>query len=411
MDENGKTFFYAADTAWKLFFSLTKDETKFYLEDRKAKGFTAIQVMLTGFVGDTTLNGIAPFRDPNNFSTINRAYMQKVEEVIALAQSMNLIVSIAPLWAGCCGEGFAGSNDFIINNGTEKSWDFGEYLGSRFNKYKNIIWIIGGDNDPGKSRKAYDSLARGIKSKAPKHLITYHAASTHSSTDVFGTPPWLDISMTYTYFRGFDKAWNIKQTDVYEEGYTEYQKQPTKPYFLGESTYEKEHENWGSALQTRKQAYWSVFSGGFGHAYGSINWKFPEDWKKNLELEGAKSVQYLKKLFYLLPFENSIPDLSSKLVVYGKGKYASNDYTTSVIDKDKGFAVSYIPSGRSLTIDVSLLKGRKCKAYWYNPINGQILLIGTYNTKKKLLFNTPSTNDWVLILCTDFNIINKNNFI
>lgn len=407
-DENGKTFFYAADTAWKLFLSLTEEEVKLYLEDRKAKGFTAIQVMLTGFVDDITINGKAPFSDSNNFSSIDEAYMTKVEDVVAMAESMNLILSIAPLWAGCCGEGFAGSNDFIVNNGVEKSKDFGTYLGSRFNKYTNIIWIIGGDNDPGQSRKGYDALATGIKSKAPSHLITYHAASTHSSTDVWGNPEWLDISMIYTYFRGFDKAWNVKQTDVYEEGFSEYQKEPTKPFFLGESTYEKEHENWGSAHQIRKQAYWSVFSGGAGHAYGSINWKFPEDWKKNLELEGAKSMQYLKKLFYLMPFENSTPDISGKFVIDGKGKYASNDYTTSVISKDKTFAVSYIPSGRSLTVDASLLRGKKCNAFWYNPINGEIFLIGANKTKKALLFKTPSIDDWVLILGANIDILDKN---
>src|SRR5690349_859059 len=43
VDQNGKPFFYLADTCWLLFQRPNHDEVDEYLKDRAAKGFTAIQ--------------------------------------------------------------------------------------------------------------------------------------------------------------------------------------------------------------------------------------------------------------------------------------------------------------------------------------------------------------------------------
>ena len=48
--EDGKPFFWLGDTAWRLFYNLTRQETETYLQDRAAKGFNVIQaVALRGF--------------------------------------------------------------------------------------------------------------------------------------------------------------------------------------------------------------------------------------------------------------------------------------------------------------------------------------------------------------------------
>jgi hypothetical protein len=158
-------------------------------------------------------------------------------------------------------------------NGVEKTRDFGRWLGRRYARFDHLMWTPGGDNDPGSAREHYRALASALKGAAPQQLITFHAASSHSSTDVWPGEDWLDVSMIYTYFRGLNKAWNRNQPDGYEVGWEEYHRRPARPFSLGESTYEGEHDAWGSPLQTRKQAYWSVFSGGMGPAYGSPNWR------------------------------------------------------------------------------------------------------------------------------------------
>jgi hypothetical protein len=55
--EDGRPFFYMADTAWMLFHRLNREESARYLEDRARKGFSVIQaVALPELDGLTTPN-------------------------------------------------------------------------------------------------------------------------------------------------------------------------------------------------------------------------------------------------------------------------------------------------------------------------------------------------------------------
>ena len=51
VDQNGKPFFYLADTCWLLFQRLEHDEVDEYLRDRAAKGFTVIQAYVIRGLG------------------------------------------------------------------------------------------------------------------------------------------------------------------------------------------------------------------------------------------------------------------------------------------------------------------------------------------------------------------------
>ena len=48
VDGEGKPFYFLADTQWELFRRYSLDDAKIILENRKAKGFTVVMVMLTG---------------------------------------------------------------------------------------------------------------------------------------------------------------------------------------------------------------------------------------------------------------------------------------------------------------------------------------------------------------------------
>ncbi len=403
VDQKGTPFFYNADTGWKLCLKLDKAEVRQYLADRKQKKFNVIQTIITGFAGEQNIYDVKPFADPNDFSTLSEEYFDHVEWVIQQVDSMGLLLSIAPLWAGCCGEGYGGKgavgpSSIMFRNGPEKTRAFGEYLGKRFARFNNIMWIMGGDIDPYEDRETMDMLARGIKSQAPHQLMTYHASSSHSSSDVWENPNWLDVVMTYTYFRGFNKAWNKEQPDVYEVNFKEYTKSPVKPFFLGESTYEGEHEAWGSAIQIRKQAYWSVLAGGTGNAYGSPMWAFPENWKTFLKLPGGNSLKHYFTLFHERPWYRLIPDPASKIIAEGQGTYAQNNYAIAAADEKGEFIIAYIPSGRTFKISASALRGKNIKASWYSPEDGTWKPGGRFKKDRILSFTSPDQRDWVLVL-------------
>ncbi|HEX8607888.1 MAG TPA: DUF4038 domain-containing protein [Pedobacter sp.] len=404
VDQNGRYFLYNGDTAWMLFIKLNKEEALEYLQQRKAQGFNAIQIILTGFAdfnGESPINryGQRPFLKSNDFSTPNPAYFDHVEWVVKKADSLGLILSIAPLWAGCCGEGWAGKGKAMSVNKPEGNFKFGEFLGKRFSKYKNMLWILGGDNDPNEDQENYRQLALGIKAHATKQLITYHAASSHSSTDVWKDQSWLDFSMVYTYFRGFNKAWNRNQPDVYEVAWKEYAKKPIKPFILGESTYEGEHESWGSALQARKQAYWAVLGGGIGNGYGSPAWKCDQNWRTYVQLPGAASLKHFYEFFSALKWEKLVPDSTKSVAVSGNGIVATNNLSITAIASDGSFSVSYLPGPRTLKINLGKFKSKQLTAIWVDPSTGKKEPKQPIAFEELKTFTPPAgDHDWLLLI-------------
>lgn len=407
VDQQNQPFLYHADTAWMLFFKLTAAEAAEYLAARKAQGFNVVQVQLTGFLGTPTTSGDLPFPPPiHDFSEPNESFFAHVDKVVAEAARQGLVLAIAPAWSGCCGEGWAGETKDrrpapLNTNGPEKSRRLGEWIGTRYAKFDNILWIMGGDNDPDSAREPIRQLAAGIKATAPAHLLTYHAASTHSSTDVWpAEEPWLDVSMVYTYFRGFNKAWNKNQPDVHEVSHAEWAKSPIRPFFLGESTYEGEHGEWGSALQARKQAWSCLLAGGCGHAYGSPNWNIPENWREVLNLPGASSLKHLRTLLEARPWWTLQPDVKNAFATDERRSSAGNDSSVTALAADGSFAFSYLPSRRPLTVDLNQITGTP-SATWFNPRTGESAPASPAPpspARTRHTFTPPSEGDWVLVV-------------
>lgn len=407
VDQRGTPFLYHADTPWMIFLKLTEAEAKEYIARRREQGFNTLQVQLTGFLGMTNRAGELPFAGTppeQDFAQPNEPFFAHVDRVVAEAGRQGLLLAIAPAWSGCCGEGWAGkekdSRPKPLNaNGPVKAREFGRWLGGRYGKFANVLWILGGDNDPHNAREEIRALGLGLKDTAPHQLITYHAASSHSSTDVWpANELWLDVAMVYSYFRGFNKAWNKNQPDIYEVSHAEFAKTPLRPFFLGESTYEGEHGAWGSALQARKQAYWCMLGGGMGHAYGSPNWNMPANWREVLELPGANSLKHLRALLASRPWWKLVPDVDNVVTVEGRGDFATNDYAVTALADDGSFALSFLPSKRALTTDLTKLTGSRLSARWFNPRTGESTFIGEFSDKKRHVFDPPNEGDWVLVL-------------
>ena len=407
VDARGQPFLYQADTPWMLFLKLSQDDGKEYIARRKEQGFTALQVQLTGFLGMTNLAGDLPFAGAppdQDLARPNESFFTHVDRVVGEANRQKMLLSIAPLWSDCCGVGWAGKGKDgslkpVNVNGPVKMREFGRWLGKRYGKFDNVMWILGGDNDPNNAREEIRALGLGLKDAAPRQLITYHAASTHSSTDVWpANEAWLDVVMVYSYFRGFNKAWNKDQPDIYEISYAEYVKIPVRPFFLGESTYEGEHGAWGSALQARKQAWWCLLGGGCGHAYGSLNWNIPANWREILELPGANSLRHLRTLLESRPWWKLVPDTNNVVAVEGRGPFAANDYAVTALAADGSFSISYLPTKRRLVIDLGRLVGARLTASWFNPRTGELTHVGEFTEKPKQPFEPTAEGDWVLLV-------------
>ena len=90
--DDGKPFFYLADTAWELFHRLTLEEAEIYLHNRAARGFNVVQaVALAECDGLNKPNryGHKPLTD-NDPTQPNEPYWQHVNTVVKRANELGL---------------------------------------------------------------------------------------------------------------------------------------------------------------------------------------------------------------------------------------------------------------------------------------------------------------------------------
>lgn len=391
----GQAFLMNADAGWTLLHKLKLEEARYYLDTRRDQRFNTVFLqLLPPEPNQTNAYGDAPFAQQGNFTTPNEKYFAYVEQVIKLASQMQLLVAIVPAWLGCCGTNWF---DVQNKNGVDKCRNFGLFLGRRLGKYSNVVWVMGGDRDPLKEEAVQRAMAEGIRESAPNQLLTYHAASSHSSTDVFLTEKWLDFSMVYTYFRGKQGVWTADMPHVYEAALKETQKMPRKAFILGESQYED--ENAGNALMIRRQAYWALLSGGSGHCYGSSLWSFEHNWRDKLDLPGASQMNLFYKIMNGLPWYLSRPDTTSQLLVEGRGTYGSDDYGVVSVLPNNRMAMIYLPSSRTVKVDVGKINGSNIRALWISPRTNN-RFIGGYFKPQGIRELTPPTldDDWLLLL-------------
>jgi hypothetical protein len=401
----GQPFLYHADTGWQIFTQLTFEEADEYLTFRKAQGFNTIQVQIVMSPEQVNRYGQKPFLGDQDFSRPNEAYHDHIARVLRLAEEKGLLMVMSQPWLGCCKEAFGNTPEKPIQkNGPVKNRLYGQYLGKKFAAFNNLFWIGGGDNDPKGDREALVAFLEGLRAAAPAHqLITYHASTTHSSTDLFQYAPWLGFSFIYTYWPEKTSHWVVPELmpHVYESALGEWAKSDVMPFVLGESQYEGSgviENDTGTPQMVRRQAYWTMLCGGAGHAYGSDLWNFPANWRDILRYPGAYQMQHLIRIFSTLPWWTLTPDLPHRAVVNGYGQWTTNNYVTTAVSEDKKLLVAYLPELQPVWIDFGYLAGTKFTGAWIDPATGETKKEFTITQKSVQRVAPANGSDWLLVI-------------
>lgn len=406
---DGAPFFWLGDTAWELFHRLSKEDADIYLENRRMKGFTVIQaVVLAELDGLNTPNfyGNCPLIG-NNPETPNEKYFEFVDYVVKKAEEKGLYIGLLPTWGDKIEPRLwgIGPEVFTIQNARL----YGHFLGERYKNSPNIIWILGGDRPADKTAEIWRSMASGIKDgDKGTHLMTYHPLGENSSSKWFQNDDWLDSNMLQS---GHARL-NLENYSMIEN---DYGKTPVKPCLDGELRYEdhpvnwKPENGWFDDFDVRQGEYWALFAGAHGITYGCHDiWQFLSNkhmaissartyWKDALDLPGSFQMLYIRKLIESRPYLNRIPDQSIINGDPGSGA----DHIQACKGSDGGYAFIYIPTGKTVEINLNKISGKKTLAYWFNPGNGHAKKIGAYKNTGVMKFTPPSQgrgSDWVLVL-------------
>jgi hypothetical protein len=393
---------------------LTFEEIDFYLENRRAKGFSVIQVMvLPELDGLNTPNryGLTPLIN-NNPETPNEAYFDFVDKVVKMAGDKGIFMGLVPTWGDKVDKQAWGIGPVVFNS--HNIAFYGRWLANRYKDFYNIIWINGGDRAGGVSpRDAADgrvvdpevfniwtALGEAIKSTDPNHLVTYHPWDKNPSSFWFHESKWLDFNM-------FQSGHLQRNCPNYELIAADYGKLPVKPCMDAEPCYEEHCINfdpsngWFDDFEVRQAAWWAILAGALGHTYGCHNiWQFLDagrmpisharrNWQESLDLPGAVQMKYLKEFFESKPFTELIPD--QELILTDSQKIRAARIRNSII--------VYTPYGEGFKVNLGKLEKGKFKASWFNPRNNKTSEIGIFDNQSIIeIQSQPDGMDWVVVI-------------
>jgi hypothetical protein len=414
VDHEGMPFLIAGESPQGLMVNLTEKDAELFFANRASHGFNAVWINLlcrkgTGGRADgSTHDGLLPFKSSDDLAAPNEDYFARCDRMIRLAEKHGLLVILDPCET-------IDHLKPLLKNGPEKCQGFGRYLGSRYKDFDNLLWMHGNDFQTWKD-PAHDavvlSVAKGIREKDAHHLHTIELDYLVSgSLDDPRWAPLIDVSASYTYY------------PTYAQVQKDYNRANAKPVIMIESCYEFEQESTPAVL--RRQEYWSILSGAAGQLYGNgYTWPFKPGWKDKLDTPGATQMAHVQALFIPRAWHQLVPDQNHAAVIAGYGTFdatttqgnvygMTSDYVTAGRTPDGNLIMAYLPSLRTVTVDMTQLRA-PANARWYDPSCGNYIAVegSPLGNTGKHKFTPPGKNgdgdgDWILVLETKLPLDEK----
>ncbi len=381
-----KPFFWLGDTAWLIFTNISEEEAYIYLKNRADKGYNVIQACLVyATEGMKDINKM-PVR---RYDVESMEYWEHCDRIISMAEELGLYMALLPSWGSLVKNG-------ILNN--DNCDRYAEFLGKRYGKRKNVIWLLGGDIKAEQYIDFYEKFADILRQNTENQLVGFHPFGRCSTTMWFTECTWLDFNMFQSGHRRYNQgnlnAWddNEKKEEFFGEDNWKYVLRDyslsNKPTLDGEPSYEwilqglhdKTQPYW-VAKDVRRYAYWSVFAGACGHTYGNnsvmqfylndsegVSYGAKHKWYEAIHHDGSGQMGYLRKLVESVDFTKG--KIRDELLIDGQ----EEKYNRIAVFAGDEFLFAYNYSGRNFRIDLSDYVG---KDMWYfRPSTGIESYIG-----------------------------------
>jgi len=423
MTEDGKPFFWLADTAWELFHRLDREEAVKYLDNRARLGFNVVQaVALAEEDGLKTGNsyGHVPFADPKVPDPLvkdgpDNDYWDHVDFIVDAANARGIYVGFLPTW----GKWWQEKCIFTPDSARR----YGAWLGRRY-RDKGIVWILGGDRRPQKpvEHEIAAAFAAGLREgDGGRHLISYHPRGGGRSSEFYHAADWLDFNMR--------QNGHEIDSDRYDHTRDDYARtDPVKPVIDAEPVYEghpvafnPDRRGHTVAADVRRALWWDLCSGACGHTYGHHSiWQMhaskrssvtaPDGknrplmpWHEAIDEPGAAQMRIAKDLLLAYPYFTRVPApemivtdrIASLVPGAGTRRFAATR------DAKGSFALVYAPVGRPFAVDLTRLAGPNVRACWLNPRDGSRSEWTAVARTAAARFVPPTPGellDWVLVL-------------
>jgi hypothetical protein len=414
---DGTPFYWLGDTLWAGFLGRVKTADYLrYLHDRKAKGFTLIQVVLgrpagdasgefhesywQGAPGDYGNEGGMPFT--RRYDLINPRYFQAVDEKL----SSMLVAGFLPCLFGLWGTD-------LKEVGVEHIAAYWRYLVARYAAY-NVFWSVSGEYFFTADEAAWRYLGQVIDAADPyQHPTSAHSTAPHSGSRHYQAEPWYDFNLIqvghcYSLRQFLETLPNL-----------DYHAHPVKPVIMSESWYENhatclgESEERFTDRDIRLATYVPLLQGCIGQTYGahgiwcwandrdaqSAEFNAPATWQHDLALPASAQMRHLRTVMESVCWWALEPHQEFVSVVDPQRAYCAaapgQEYVVYVTGGPSHVKLFLPPL--TTTPDAKEYPGR-----WFNPRTGAWLpatAIGQwYGSWLLWSATTPDAQDWVLVV-------------
>lgn len=404
--KDGTPFLVLADTCWTGPTLSTEKDWQIYLDDRKAKGFTAVQFncVCPWRTAPTDASGRASYEIKDGKLIPDSAFFDQLEARVKAINNAGMLAMPVLVWAHKKGDaGFDLSEEQIV--------ELVNYELGRLIKY-HCLFIFAGDarynqTDAEKWRK----VGRAVFEKYPGLLVTTHPTGTNFPWKGWENEKWLNV-LGYQSGHGDDaNTWKWLHSGPPAE-YGKH-KEFTRPVINLEPPYEN-HNGYTSKkphsdYSARRAIWWSLLvdppAGVTYGGHGVWSWhakpgEEPTDhkgtgvaktWKEALNLPGAGQIKHVATLFESIPWTQLRP--TQEFHQQEKGKDDPAMFIAGAKTTDNSTYVFYFPAGATGRTKLHIRGGPRHGIQWFDPRTGKWSERPTGG-----LYDKPDDQDWVMVV-------------
>ncbi len=360
-------------------------------------------------------SGAAPF-GASPFTSMNESYFAHLDFVIQQAAVYGIEILLNVDFVGSLPEACNDTSGWCSELKAASSANltaWGAYLGARYRRFPNIIWLFGGDLSPysdSAAATAEQYVLNGIQANDPNHLFTCENLPTdgthtsYNSQDGWTAGTW-GLDAFY-----HDTSGSSGEGTMNSDANAAYTRSDHLPTFLIEDALEGENGS-PTNLGQRTEKYQAVLGGttlgavfgncvqwGMGYDYGNCSsWSSSTQWKTNFSTSGSQGMQYLGQLFRSREFWKMAPDTTHSVLTGGVGSGATGSVCGCTSDGQTCIVYDPIGNSQAPQIAMSHFSGT-VHAWWFNPSSAATTDLSTFTNSGTQTFTPTDGNDWVLVL-------------
>ena len=284
----------------------------------------------------------------------------------------------------------------LKSNGIAKDRAYGQFLGNqiqglrerRLDERQRLSDL---EQRGGRRRRARCRRRNSLRRSRPHFQTVELNYSTSGSLDDQRWRPLIKLNAAYTYY------------PTYAQVLKEYNRKQPLPVFMIEAGYEFEQNSSSISKGTPADP----------PATGVLErpqWRDGPVLRQPLHLAVRFRLESItstrpeaprsgtsRRLFGGLPWFRLVPDQGHKIVTAGYGKFStsgnvgSSNYVTTAATRDRTLAVSYLPTGGTVTVNMARFAAR-VQARWYDPASGKYSQVAhsPFPHSRKVCLTTPA---------------------